>query len=221
MPAKPTTPPPPRMPPPQYVLKKDFEPKMQELEGRIRSAINAGASARNTATEVADSMNQISVKVQDIETLLNSANFKIALNSDSLKTTPNRIDELRSELDKSNQALKAEADKASMLIYILFGLAVVFPIIVLVMAMNMNKKLSSEIRNHAERVNSDVQKNYISQQDEMKKIKANLEGEVYNAKADMNLHLSREKDATAAQFKKLLASIDQKMDKEPETPQES
>ena len=212
-PVRPTTPPGPRMPPPQYVLKKDFEPKIQELENKVRSAVNAGASARNNVAVVQDSVNQIGAKVLDIETLLNSANFKISLNSDSLKSTQARIDEVRVEMDRQATALKAENDKAFMMIYILFGLCILLPALVYYMMISADKKSQAEIRNYSERMSADIQKNYISQQDEIKKIKSNLEGDVYNAKADMNMHLTRDRDANTAQFKKLQQLIDNKADK--------
>jgi len=220
VPAKPAGP---RIPPPAYVLKKDFEPKIQELENKIRSAASSGASAREALGELNDTINGIGVKVQDIENLLNSANFKIALNSDSLKITQNKIDEMRGDMEKSFTIVESKLDFAMNLIYVLFALCILLPVGIYVMMMNLNKKMHQEIRNNVERMNGDIQKNYISQQDELKKIKSGLDADVHSVKSEINTTVNRERDSNALQFKKLAQLIETKMDKpvEPDEQQET
>ncbi|MFA6261894.1 MAG: hypothetical protein WC760_10525 [Bacteroidia bacterium] len=211
------TPPRPRVPPPQYLLKKDFDAKFSELESRVRSAQNAGASARNQASMYGDSIQSMSYKISEIESILNSANFKITLNEDSLKTTQSRIDELRADADKTYKEINAKAADQAMLIWVLLGLCIVLPGIVFAIMLMQNRKIHLELRNLSERVSNDLQKNYISLQDAMKSLRTNVEGEVYSIKADAHHKLVQETDVLKRNIRDLQSALDQKQDKPVET----
>lgn len=211
------SPPRPRIPPPQYLLKKDFEAKISELESKVRSAQNAGASAHNQASMYGDSIQTLSFKISEIENVLNSANFKITLNEDSLKTTQSRIDELRADADKSYKEINAKATSQANLIWVLLGLCIVLPGIIFAVMLMQNRKTHLELRNLSERVSNDLQKNYISLQDAMRTLKTNVEGEVFSIKADAHHKLVQETDVLKRNLRDLQTALDQKVDKPAET----
>lgn len=213
----PAAPPRPRVPPPQYVQKKDFDAKISELESRVRSAQNAGSTARNLAGEMADSLSGMGYKISEIESILNSANFKINLNEDSLKSTQTRIDELRSDMDKNLKEVQAKNESQQNLIWTLLALCIVLPVTVFIMMMLNNRKTHLELRNIGERVNNDLQKNYISLQDAMKTLKTNVDGEVYNIKADAHHKLTQESDNLKRSIRELQNALNNKMDKPEES----
>ena len=80
--------------PPPYVLKKDYEPKMIEMEAKINAASNAAGAARRNAEQEMGKLTRLDSQMSEVQNILNSANFQIAMNADSLAVTRSSIDEL-------------------------------------------------------------------------------------------------------------------------------
>src|SRR6476660_9785502 len=70
--------------PPPYVLKKDYEPKMAEMEAKINAASGAAHAARRSAEQETGKLTRLDSQMSDVQNILNSANFQIAMNADSL-----------------------------------------------------------------------------------------------------------------------------------------
>lgn len=138
---KPVTPAPrptPKAPPP-YVLKKDYEAQIAELNAKINDASNAAASVRRSVEGRLGQVAVLDSQLQAIETILNSASFQIAMNADSLRETKNSMDAFRQAALNNFDAIKAQEAEQSQLIWIVLGASLAVSVVVLLVALNASK----------------------------------------------------------------------------------
>ena len=83
-------------PSPAYVLKKDYELQMLDMGEKISNASNSTAALRRNVGDKLEKIVLLDSQMQNVEKILNSASFQIALTSDSLKETDRKSTRLNS-----------------------------------------------------------------------------------------------------------------------------
>lgn len=202
---------------PPYVLKKDYEVAVQEMQSRIQSALGSSSSARKEMHEKLGVVDTLNMKMQQVEEILNSANFKIANTSDSLKTARNSMEEFRKETEANIQSIKSENAMMMYFIYGLIGLCVLLPIIVLVVLSSkinkMKDTLTDTLKSSTDAMNSDIHKSLTQSKTELQSLKSSIEGEVYSVRAEMKVKMMDAKDEADAQFQTIINKLETKQDK--------
>jgi hypothetical protein len=136
---------PPKGPSP-YVLKKDYEAEIQDLKSRIANAAGTAVSVRNSMAGKFDQLIVLDSQMQEVQQILNSANFQIAMNADSLKETRYSMDEFRQKTDEQFATLSKAEQEQQMWLYLLFGIAAAISIIVLVILLSVQQKNMSKLQ---------------------------------------------------------------------------
>lgn len=212
---KPTAPkstPPPGPPRPMpYVLKKEYDPAMADISSRVNSALNAAASARRGISDGFSKVVELDSQMQQVQDILNSANFKIAITSDSLKTTRTSIEEFRTVSENNIKDLQAKNDLLKKYLYILFGASIFLLLLVAIitnvrvskvtgtvtkMEVSLKRSLIEEMeRNHAQ-----MQKEV---KDEIQSLKGRIQIETGSLRTELKSQMNRDKDAMMADLNML------------------
>ncbi|AMS26532.1 hypothetical protein AEM51_05340 [Bacteroidetes bacterium UKL13-3] len=130
--------------PPPYVLKKDYEPKMEELSNKVNSAQSAAVAARRSVEEKFSKVVDLDSQMQQVQAILSSANFQIAMNADSLKETRTSIESIQKSSNENFARLEQSTTDIANRVWMLFGIAMAFTILILLVVMNtMKKRLNS------------------------------------------------------------------------------
>jgi hypothetical protein len=211
-PATPKTPPP-------YVLKKDYEAQMEELKGKINAVSNAAASARNGMSSMENRLGQVTEldsQMRQVQEILNSASFQIAMNADSLKETRFSVDELAKKTDASISTIEEQQQSTSMLLYILFGVALAATIGVLVFLLSALQKRMATIESMLHK-NEEVLKKSLS--NNLEKAQQQLTTELQTSesrmltdisilKRELTVQLNAEKERSAFAINELAAKLE-------------
>jgi hypothetical protein len=206
------------------VLKKDFEPQMDEMSSKVKAALNSSASIRKEMSGKLEMVTELNDKMQKVEDILNSANFKIALTSDSLKTTRNSMEDFRKETEANLESMHAENAELKQYVWIALGAAGLLPVIVLVIAIILTGRQRKMLREHIDSMIAEMQKNRTDLKNEVQALKSGVDGEIYSAKAELNVKLMNMKeesdnqlkritDETVAQLKEMAQKLHTKQDK--------
>jgi len=209
--AAPTAPAQPRQMP--YVLKKDYEAQMQEIDSKVRSAVNAGASARNALSGTVQKVSELGAKMQRVEEILNSANFKLALTSDSLKSTQISVEEFRKQTELSLDVIQAKNNELTNYIYILLGLCIILPIIVLIVLLISMGKFKSTLSKQSDIMNAGMKKFSAEMSEEMQSVKTKVQGEMYSLSTNLKVKMMHDKEESVTQINQLLQKLEEKQDK--------
>lgn len=196
-----------------YVLKKDFDPMIQAMDGKVRSALGAASSARREISGIVDTVTQLNTKMSRVEEILSSANFLLTLTSDSLKTTQNSVEEFRKQTETNFAAMQVKNSELTMYVYILLALCVLLPVIVLIVMLIMVGKLRSTLSKQTEYLNIDMKKLGSDLKGEMQSLKSSVQGEVYSLSTDIKVKMMHEKDDIDSQFSRVMQKLDTKQDK--------
>lgn len=211
---KPAPKPPPKAPP--YVLKKDYEPQILELNNKINAASNAAASVRRSVEGKFDKIVVLDSQMQQVQTILSSANFQIAMNADSLKETRVSLDGIQKKMDENFANMgQAHSDLVSN-VWMLFGIAMALTVVVLVVLMNMMKKRMSSLETILHQ-NEEVLKKSLSLG--LEKQQKELKDELHSSESRMLLdtatlkrefthQLNQQKDSTNAMIQSLTTKIE-------------
>ena len=145
--------------PSPYVLKKEYDEQQVLLNDKIKQALNSSYSVRNSIEGKFAQVNVLNDKMTKVEEILSSANFQIALTSDSLKTTRNSIEEFRATTDTNLNSLNSKQQELNLYLYILFGVSILLSILFFAfMTMKLNK-LSKAMLQQSLMVKAELQKN--------------------------------------------------------------
>ncbi len=216
--SKPATPAPrpaaPRTPPP-YVLKKDYEAQIEDLKGKINAASSAASSARNSANSMENRLgqvNELDSQVRQIQDILNSASFQIAMNADSLKETRFSMETLSKKTDAAVSTLDEHQQTASQQMWMLFGLSVAATIGVLLFLLSALQKRMKTIESMLHK-NEEVLKKSLS--NNLEKAQQQLTTELQSSESriltDMSIlkrEMNVEKERSAAIISELTAKLD-------------
>lgn len=202
--------------PPPYVLKKDYEPQMADLNAKVNAASNAASSARRNMEASLHRITALDSQMSDVQAILNSANFQIAMNADSLKVTRSSIEELTAQTNEQFARAKAEAESSMQTVWIISGVLLILIVGVFLVLFNMlNKKMEQlKVMLH---MSEEVLKKSLSTGHEkvQREIKEELQAlesrslqELNIIKREMTQQISSEKEKTAAGIQALSDRIE-------------
>lgn len=111
--------------PSPYVLKKDYDSLSTNLRNQIKSLQGSLGSIRGTIGSKDQELKSLVLQMQQVEEVLNSTNFKIALTSDSLDKTRTSIDEVQKESNEGILALNEQVKglKTQLMLLWVFAIA--------------------------------------------------------------------------------------------------
>ena len=153
-------------------------------------------------------VNVLNDKMTKVEEILSSANFQIALTSDSLKTTRNSIEEFRATTDTNLNSLNSKQQELNLYLYILFGVSILLSILFFAfMTMKLNK-LSKAMLQQSLMVKAELQKN-DDLKEQINGMRSKIQGDIYALKAEMISKFNKELDLTASQLKMISAKLNE------------
>ncbi len=206
-PARPVQPRAPKGPSP-YVLKKEYDEQQVLVTDKIKQALNSSYSVRNSIEGKFAQVNVLNDKMTKVEEILSSANFQIALTSDSLKTTRNSIEEFRATTDTNLNSLNSKQQELNLYLYILFGVSILLSILFFAfMTMKLNK-LSKAMLQQSLMVKAELQKN-DDLKEQINGMRSKIQGDIYALKAEMISKFNKELDLTASQLKMISAKLNE------------
>ncbi len=194
--------------PPPYVYKTDYDVKMKEVDAKVNSAVGTAQTLKRELSGKLDKVNELDAKMQEVEEILNSANFKIGLTNDSLAKTRFSIDEFKADTDKKTDTLFAEAEMHKNLIWGAMALAVLLFIILFIMMNSRLQKLKKAMHLQTEQqtdlLNERLEEQRKNITDELTQFKNRMQDDTLR----MRTEIRSGNDKTTAQ----LASIMEKLD---------
>jgi hypothetical protein len=202
--------------PPPYVLKKDYEPQMAELNAKVNAASGAAASVRRSVEGKFDQLVTLDSQMQNVQAILNSANFQIAMNADSLKETRFSMEELQKRTEDNFASAKASNDEFASIVWIVFGVIAVSVIVVLVVLLGIISKrmakLQTILHQNEEIIKKSVATNLEKQKTELKDNLQSFESRVLvdmsALKREFTSQLSKEQETTSTAIQALSAKVD-------------
>jgi hypothetical protein len=202
--------------PPPYVLKKEYEPQMAEMNAKINAASGAANAARRNMDGFSDKITLLDSQMNTVQAILSSANFQIALNADSLATTRSTIDDLSQKTNEQFNTIQLSQASLSQNIWIVFGVLLAVSIAVFAILMNMINKRMAQLKVMLH-MNEEVLKKSLStsqekQQKELKEELQSLESrslfELTTIKKEISQQISSEKVASAAALQALSEKVE-------------
>ncbi len=178
-----------------YLLKKDFETIQTELNAKIKSANEQAAAAKQAVNSKMGQVSELNNKMQQVEEILNSANFKISLQSDSLKSTHMLIEELQAEekahfemLQAENASLKSK-DTTLMIVIGVLGLVIIG--LLFWQIGGLKNSVSSQIKSSNSRMESDLNKLDQENREAINSASTKMQGELNYLRGDINSSQTR------------------------------
>jgi chromosome segregation ATPase len=178
-----------------YLLKKDFETIQTELNAKIKTANDQAAAAKQAINSKMSQVSELSTKMQQVEEILNSANFKISLQSDSLKSTHMLIEELQAGEKAHFEMLQAEnaslKSKDTILIVIIGVLGLVSIGLLFWQIGGLKNSVSSQIKSSNSRMEADLNKLDQENRDAISNESTKMQGELNYLRGDLTTSQSR------------------------------
>ncbi|MCU0441610.1 MAG: hypothetical protein MUE96_04355 [Bacteroidia bacterium] len=197
--------------PPPYVLKKDFEPIVADLQSKIAAAQQTAASVRRSVDGRFDQLTQIDSQLTAIQEVLNSASFQIAMNADSLKETRYSVESLDRKLTEQLATIidQQQKDRSQSLLFLIIalGASVVLFGIVLWLLFNKLSVLAKQLHQ-----NEQVLKSNLASTTErlQKELKAELQGTESRMLQDISM-VKRELSAPLPALQQQLQTIESRL----------
>ncbi len=183
-PALPAAAPKPKGPSP-YVMKKDYDSSITKLSNQmkgIQQSINSVKGGINSKDAELKYMNE---KMKQVEEVLNSTNFKIALTSDSLNKTQLSLEEIHKNNELRFSAQEAKIIKAESYIFLLWAFVLIAIISAGLIWFLLNKKikqLENKINKSFEENRSLIHENQEGLNKQVKQLESQLNTETRNNK---------------------------------------
>ncbi|MES2780191.1 MAG: hypothetical protein V4651_09880 [Bacteroidota bacterium] len=202
--------------PPPYVLKKDYEPQIAEMNTKISAANNAAAAVRRSMEGKFDKMVELDSQMQQVQAILSSANFQIAMNADSLKETRLSLDGIQKKMDENFARMEQAHSDLSNYVWILFGVSMALTVGVLLILMSMMKKRMTTMETILHQ-NEEVLKKSLSlglekhqkeMKDEMQKSESRALLDIATLKRELTHQITQQKDTTNAMIQSLTTKIE-------------
>jgi len=211
VPTKPAAPAAPKAPPP-YVLKKDYEAQMAELEVKVNAASNAAASVRRSVEGKLNQVTVLDTQMQSVQEILNSANFQIALTSDSLKETRFSMEEFQKQTTANIETLQASNAELKSSVWTACGIAAA---IALVLSGIVFFLLSSKLKqaNALAYQEADIVKKSAAEKlekaktelkDEIQMMRSRMQSDLNALKLELSGNMNKDKEALQAQIQDLI-----------------
>ena len=198
-----------------YVLKKDYDPQILEMNGKINGALNSTAALRRSIGDKLEKVTLLDTQMQNVERILNSASFQIALTSDSLKETRFSMEEFRKVTESNESELHAANAELKNYLFIFFGAALLLTIILfIVLLVMMNSKIKG-IKNTFEQQSKEFQMNLSDKMqkhetllsDDINSTKNRMQYDLNTMKSDITTQISSENESLMTQIKLLSKKI--------------
>lgn len=197
--------------PPPYVLKKDFEPIIADLQSKIAAAQQTAASVRRSVDGRFDQLTQIDSQLTAVQEVLNSASFQIAMNADSLKETRYSVESLDRKLSEQLATIidQQQKDRSQSVMYlsIALGASVVLFGIVLWLLFSKISSLAKQLHQ-----NEQVLKSNLTSSTEriQKELKTELQGTESRMLQDMSM-VKRELSAPLPAIEQQLQNMESRL----------
>lgn len=170
--------------PSPYVLKKDYDSLSASLRNQIKSLQSSLGSIRGTIGSKDKEIDALMLQMKQVEDVLNSTNFKIALTSDSLDKTRTSIEEVQKESREGIQTLNEQVKGLNTQTLLLWILAVAGFALALLAWLNGKKQFKA--LQHAQHVKfAEIERNLLDRkvelEEQLKSIDTKLASESRNA----------------------------------------
>lgn len=170
--------------PSPYVLKKDYDSLSTSLRNQIKSLQSSLGSIRGTIGSKDKEIDALMLQMKQVEDVLNSTNFKIALTSDSLDKTRTSIEEVQKESREGIQTLNEQVKGLNTQTLLLWILAVAGFALALLAWLNGKKQFKA--LQHTQHVKfAEIERNLLDRkvelEEQLKSIDTKLASESRNA----------------------------------------
>jgi glutamine synthetase type III len=195
-----------------YVLKKDYEEMLINMDAKVKSATNANAGLRNLIGRKDNEITALGDKMKQVEEILNSTAFKVSNTEDSLDKTRFSIEEFRKSTEEkfvANAAL-IEENKSNMLM--MFGISIIVSIVLFVILLLQLGKLKKSMLSH--NINAEIklhetladltEKHKFAMDD----LKSNLERDNRILSQNVSKAMAEEREKMTYEVEKLNAAIE-------------
>ncbi len=194
--------------PPPYVFKTDYDVKMKEVDTKVNNAVGTALTLKKELGGKLDKVDELDSKMQQVEEILNSANFKISLTSDSLKKTRFSVEEIKAETDKKIGELNANASKQQTFIWGAMALALLLSLgLVLLMNNRLRKQRNAMFRQSEEfnsRLVTELEKQSKTTGDELVQFKMRMQDDVNRIRTEIRSN----NEAATAQLNAIIERLD-------------
>jgi len=184
---KPVTAPAVRKPsgPSPYVLKKEYDSVSTSLRNQIKSLQGTIGSLKGSIGDKDNELSALALQMKQVEDLLNSTNFKIALTSDSLDKTRLSIEEVQRESNEGLLALNEQVKDLKTQLMLLWVLAIAGLGLAAYALMHSKKQIKSIIDRQQVKdaaIERNLSDNKIALEEQNKNFESKLATESRNAK---------------------------------------
>jgi hypothetical protein len=198
--------------PPPYVLKKDYEAQMAELEAKVNAAAGAAASVRRSVEGKLDRVTVLDTQMSSVQEILNSASFQIALTSDSLKETRFSMEEFQKKTDADFDDLHASDAEIKSTVWMACGIAVVIALVlsgIVFFLLNSKVKQANAIayleadavkKSTAEK----LEKAKAEMKDDIQMIRSRVQSDLTMLKNELAGNMTKDKEALQAQIQDII-----------------
>ena len=196
-----------------YVLKKDYDEMLLNLDSKVKSATNENAGLKNLIGRKDKEIASLGEKMIQVEEILNSTAFKVSNNEDSLDKTRFSMEEFRKSTEEKFAEIHASHEAANSKMMMLFGISVLITVGFFVFLLMQLGKLKKSILSH--KVNAEIKLHETidelaeKQKAELGTVKSNLERDnrilnqsLSKAIADEGIRVNFEIEKINAELKK-------------------
>jgi hypothetical protein len=139
-PAKPKTNP--------YVLKKDYDEMLLNIDAKVKLATSSNAGLRNEINSKGKKIAELNEQMKQVEEILNSTAFKVSNTEDSLDKTRFSIEEFRKSTEEKFANSDDLHEKNGNKMMMLFGIGIIISIALFVALLMQLGKLKKSMLSH-------------------------------------------------------------------------
>ncbi len=196
-----------------YVLKKDYDEMLLNLDAKVKSATSANAGLKNLIGRKDREIASLGEKMNQVEEILNSTAFKVSNTEDSLDKTRFSIEEFRKSTEEKFAEIDATNEAAKSKMLMLFGIGVFIAVGLFVFLLMQLGKLKKSMLSH--NINAEIKLHETiaelveNQKTELDSVKSNLERDnrilnqsLSKAIADEGIRVNFEIEKITAELKK-------------------
>lgn len=184
--------------PSPYVLKKEYDSVSTSMRNQIKSLQGTIGSIRGTVGDKDKEITALAQQMKQVEDLLNSTNFKIALTSDSLDKTRLSIEEVQRESKELINDLQTQNEKLNKQILMLWVLSIagfILAVYIFISSKKQIKEMSDLQRMRFSTLEDSLTENKNSIDKQLKSIESKIEIESRNAHHYTDRQLAVVKDS--------------------------
>lgn len=131
-----------------YVLKKDYDEMLLNMESKIKMATSQNAGLRNEIGSKEKKIEALNTQMAKVEEILNSTAFKISNTEDSLSKTRFSVEEFRRNTEEKFTTEDAIIQKDEKMASMMFYGCLVLTAILFLLLLLQNARLKKSILNH-------------------------------------------------------------------------